>query len=243
HLANDEAKRMILYRLIRSIRSGSHELRLCLGSVGALISLIAICIPPILLLVALVIVIAFVWDVIVFAFCRIVIDPIVLVARKRQQDIIRRRDLELASEQRIRDRELQRIRQENSLIEKNNQQRRMDARSKCELLYNMHEADIHERFNRQAFDRYLQKYMSDAEPPEVVESRGVELQAVIEKHCEVKGIADKPQSIDQLAQWFIDEKARIESLPLDERMRATHMAHLNMRYAELSQEILEKIRP
>lgn len=234
---------MIVFRLIRAIKSGSHELRLCLGSVAALIGLIAICLPPVLILVAVVIVMAIIWDVIVLAFRRIIVDPIALVARKKQQEITRQRELELASQRQSRDRELQRVREEKLQSERDNQQRRTDARSQCELFYNMHAADIHDRFPRESFDRYMQKYMSDAESPDVIERRAIELQGVIEKHCEVKGLSEKPQSIDQLAQWFIDEKGRIESLPLDERMRATHMAHLNMRYAELSQEILEKIRP
>ena len=121
--------------------------------------------------------------------------------------------------------------------------RRREARARCELLYSLHKFDIQDRFKRASLDEYMQKYMNDNEPPEAVERRAVELKAVIEKHCELKGISEKPQSIDQLALWFIDEKTRIEALPLDETMRATHIAHLNMRYAELSQEILESIRP
>lgn len=164
----------------------------------------------------------------------------VKIARnKRNRKIAELAALECQS----RERELQRQSREHEMARRNAQQRRVDARASCELLYNLHEADIRDRFNREALDRYMQKYMSDEETAETVERRGEELQGLIEKHCEVKGIVDDPQSIDDLAQWFIDEKNRIELLPLDERMRASHLAHLNMRYAELSQEILEKVRP
>ena len=122
--------------------------------------------------------------------------------------------------------------------------RREESRSQCELLYGEHECDIRDRFSRAALEAYMEKYMGDSESPEIVERRATELKALIEKHRASVGVAEKkPGSIDELAKWFIDEKARIEALPLEETMRATHVAHLNMRYAELSQEILESIRP
>ena len=122
--------------------------------------------------------------------------------------------------------------------------RRAEARSQCELLYTVHECEIRERFSREALEAYMTKFMGDSESPQVVERRGTELKAVIQKHRASVGTAEKkPASISELAKWFIEEKARIEALPLDETMRATHVAHLNMRYAELSQEILESIRP
>ena len=127
--------------------------------------------------------------------------------------------------------------------ESRTQQRRKDARARCELLFNLYIPDMAGRFNRAMFDSFMNAYMSDAEPPDVVERRTEELCGIMEKHREaVKGSA-KPASIDQLATWFLDEKKRIELLPLDDDIKDEHLAHLNIRYSELSQEILEKMKP
>lgn len=129
------------------------------------------------------------------------------------------------------------------LIEQNEAARRREARSQCELLFNLHEADINRRFNRQMLNDYMSRYMGDSEPSDVVERRAKELRALIEKHREAVGLGDRPKSIDQLARWFLEEKGRIEALPLDEDLREEHLAMLQIRYAELSQEILETARP
>jgi len=122
-------------------------------------------------------------------------------------------------------------------------QRRQEARSQCELLFNLHSADIANRFTRKMFDDYMAKYMSDAEDADTVERRGVQLRDIIEQCSEQTTGCAKPGTIDQLATWFLDEKKRIETLPLDEELKEEHLAHLNIRYSELSQQILEKIRP
>ena len=121
--------------------------------------------------------------------------------------------------------------------------RRKEARSKCELCFNLHEADIKDRFSRQMLQEYMTKYMGDSETPETVERRAEELRALIDGHREAVGLGDRPQSIDQLARWYLEEKGRIEALPLDAGLRDEHLAQLEIRYADLSQEILEKARP
>ena len=151
-----------------------------------------------------------------------------------------------AEQDRLRNEEERRRREEETRRHDFQQQslrRRQEARSQCELLFNLHQADIAKRFTRKMFDDYMTKYMADTEDADIVERRGRELREIIEKSLEQTGGRAKPTSIDQLATWFLDEKKRIESLPIDEELKEDHLAHLNIRYAELSQQILEQIRP
>ncbi|HUY89224.1 MAG TPA: hypothetical protein VMV10_10855 [Pirellulales bacterium] len=122
------------------------------------------------------------------------------------------------------------------------QRRRSETRSQCELLFNLHSADIANRFTRKMFDDYMAKYMSDAEDADTVERRGRELSDLIQRHRQ-QATGEVPTSLTELAAWFLEEKTRIEGLPLDEEFEEEHLAHLNIRYSELSQGILEKIKP
>ena len=90
---------------------------------------------------------------------------------------------------------------------------------------------------------YMNKYMSETEPPETVERRAVELQAMIEKHCAAKGLTKTPRTIEELARWFLAEKELIEALPIDDRQRTTLVVQLKQRYSELSTELLSEISP
>ena len=121
--------------------------------------------------------------------------------------------------------------------------RREDARAACELLYNLHAAEIAERYPRNELDAFMAKYMRDDHPVEIVEERGRELRCLIERHQQKIEPTKKPRTLQDIAEWYLAEKARLESLPLDEEIRQMHLIALDERYADLSQELLQSMEP
>jgi hypothetical protein len=123
------------------------------------------------------------------------------------------------------------------------QKRRDDARASCELLYSLHAPEIMDRYPKAAFDDFVKKYMGDAHPPEYVEERARQLQAIVQQHYERATGASAFGSIEQLAAWYVEQKKRIEALPLDEAFKQTHLTNLNERYAELTEKLLGSMKP
>lgn len=123
------------------------------------------------------------------------------------------------------------------------QRRRSEARANCELAYSLHASEIAKQFPKTMFDAFLQTYMSDADHPDDVERRGKELQRIIDQHRQKVQPEKHPRTIQQLAEWYLREKGRIEALPLDEELKLEHAAALDMRYAELTQELLQGLEP
>jgi hypothetical protein len=117
------------------------------------------------------------------------------------------------------------------------------ACARCELLFSLYKADIQPRFTRKMLDDFMRKYMQEREGAGIVEKRADELCAIMERHREILKGKSQPMTIDQLATWFLDEKKRIEALAIDDELKDDHLAHLHIRYAELSQQILEKLNP
>ncbi len=122
------------------------------------------------------------------------------------------------------------------------QRRREHARAACELLYALHAPEISQRFPRSELDRFLRTYMSDAQPPDEVERRSLDFQLLIDRHRQLVK-PDAPKTIQALAQWYLHEKQRIVTLPLDEDLKQLHLMQLDYRYAELSEELLKRAQP
>jgi hypothetical protein len=152
----------------------------------------------------------------------------------------RHRDERRAHERRERDRE---NREQAERARAGGTRRRSDARARCELAYSLHAKDIADRFPRSMFDAFLQTYMSDTDEPEDVERRGRELEKMIDEHRKSVKPEKRPRTIQDLAEWYLREKQRIDALPLDEELKQEHMAALDMRYAELTQEMLQSLEP
>jgi hypothetical protein len=123
------------------------------------------------------------------------------------------------------------------------QRRRIEARASCELAYSLHASEIGKRFPKSMFDSFIQTYMSDADHPDDVERRGKELQRIIDQHRQRVKPEKQPRTIQELAEWYLREKGRIDALPLDRELKQEHAAALDMRYAELTQELLQRIEP
>jgi hypothetical protein len=168
-----------------------------------------------------------------------VLLPYVLIRWGLKQ--YRRRQAQREWEQRsARDNEA-RLRQQRQAAEDG--RRRADARVRSELLYNRYAPEIARRFPRKNMERFMQTYMSDADPPESVEQRGRELENIIEQHRNCVKPDKPPKTIQDLAEWYLREKGRIDALPLDDELKQEHAAALDMRYAELTQELLQRIEP
>jgi len=123
------------------------------------------------------------------------------------------------------------------------QKRREDARASCELFFGLHAAEIGSRYPRDQFDAFVAKYMTDKHAPEDVERRAEQLQALIEQHRELVKPTPRFATIEELARWFQEQKQRIESLPIEEKAKRTHLVELNQRYSELTSELLQKMKP
>lgn len=155
-----------------------------------------------------------------------------------------KRESQRRSEQHAREHaERQRQQQEATRRQQTDQTRRTEARAQCELLYTLHAPEIADRFPKSMLDAFMHAYMSDAHAPEDVERRGKELQRIIEQHRQTSKPEKKPRTIQELAEWYLAEKARIEALPLDEEIKEDHRVQLDIRYSELTQSLLQKIEP
>lgn len=122
------------------------------------------------------------------------------------------------------------------------QKRREDARAACELVYSVVEPEIGKRFSRNDFAQFVAKYMSDNFPPETVEERAEQLKGIIRQHENRSDSPPRERSVQDLATWFEEQKAIIESMP-ESRERATLLIQLRERYSELTSRLLSELSP
>lgn len=159
--------------------------------------------------------------------------------RSQEHDSIQRSAAQARQEQQV---ALQQ--RESTTRDRNAQRRRDEVRSKCELLFALHAADIGQRFSKSMLDDFIDSYMSDQHDPDDVERRGRELQEIIKQHkANVSPAKKKPRTIQELSEWYLAEKARVEELPLDEAVKQDHLVSLDVRYSELTQDLLQKMEP
>jgi hypothetical protein len=123
------------------------------------------------------------------------------------------------------------------------QQTRDQARLACELEYSRFCPSIQSRFPRTDLDDFLVRYMNDKLAASDVEARSVQLLALIRLHADQSGQGTKHPTIDELAAWFVAEKAKIASLPLEDKLKYYHLAELNERYSDLTSEIMRRAAP
>ena len=111
----------------------------------------------------------------------------------------------------------------------------------CELLYQLYAPEIAARFPRTSLDEWIKKYMGDDHSPTDVEQRADQLRKLITHHREQ--VIPTPQftTLPELAAWFQQQKSEIEALPVDDRLRRTLLANLNVRNAELMNELFDKL--
>ena len=160
-------------------------------------------------------------------------DRLYVEEQARQQSEQRRRDGE----------EYQKRSQEVAKRQAIELRRRVDARAECEFYYGKHHNEISYRFDRSMFDAFMKTYMNDSQPPDAVEERGGQLRSIMRKHRKAGTWTKKTYNVQEIADWFLNEKQRIESLPIDEELREEHLVQLNIRYDELTRDVLQSMEP
>ncbi|MBS0267288.1 MAG: hypothetical protein JSS02_35515 [Planctomycetes bacterium] len=88
--------------------------------------------------------------------------------------------------------------------------------------------------------------MNDDTDVEAVERSGEQLREMILMHLEFSGKSARsrtPTSFEELTLWFQGLQQRLQSLNLDINSRDYFALRLRDRYQELSEELLEKLRP
>jgi len=162
----------------------------------------------------------------------------------------RRREMELAAQERQKALELNRARErdenqrrraEEEFQNEADRLRRETARAECEMKFLLCAKVIEGRFSKNDLVEFFSKYMSERHPPEVVEHRGKQLIALLVDLNNSPGPDAPPNlnTVDGLARWFSIEKSKIESLPVDQIHRDTQLALLNAKYADMSLDLLE----
>lgn len=132
---------------------------------------------------------------------------------------------------------------QHSIAEADAKRRRTDARARAALTYSLYASKLQHRFTQPMFDNFVAKYMGDDQLPEDVERRGEELFQTLQKHLAEAEPPEENRTLADLAQWFVEQKTRIESLPVDEKVKRLHLVELTARYAELSSRLMENLRP
>lgn len=155
--------------------------------------------------------------------------------RQRREEQDRRRQWEEA-DRAARERERERMKAQG-------QQRRADARAKAYRTFTLYAPKLHDRFTQEMRDEYVAQFMGDEHPPEGVERRGEELVEILQKHLDEVEPPTKARTLEDLTKWYQEQKERIESLPVEERVKRRHIAGLNTRYAELSEQLMENLQP
>ncbi len=173
-------------------------------------------------------------------------------AERRRRDEAARREAEQAAarerarwEQEAPERERQRRQEaEAQQLRAEAQRRRNDARADARLHYRYYCSRLGAAWFPEAeFTLYLDSFMHDSEPPEIVERHGQRLLAMFERKLTETEPAQPEQTIEGLTAWYRATQATIERSPLDERSRRVQMAQLYTRYSELLTELLERMTP
>ena len=123
------------------------------------------------------------------------------------------------------------------------QQQRDSIRYACELYYNLHAPQLAKRFSRKALNRFMETYMNDSQPVDLVEQRAAQLNKTIQQHIESVNPPEAILTIEGLVHWYTAQKQQIESLAIDGLYKDDYLRSLTQRYAELSNILMENLSP
>jgi len=122
-------------------------------------------------------------------------------------------------------------------------ERRADARASVYLAYAKHRPAIEAKLSKEALEEYVHGHLAEEHAPENVEARARSLVEMIENLAAEGAAKTVRYSPLELAQWYESQRAQIESLQIAERLKQTQLAELAARYAELTQQMMEDLRP
>jgi hypothetical protein len=123
------------------------------------------------------------------------------------------------------------------------QKRRADARARCELFYNLHGPELSPRLNHKQFEDFWKRHLGDEQTPEYVEERAAQLLDTMQKHLEKAGHREQKKSIADIAAWFLEEKTKIDRLPLNPEDKEQMIADLEARFTQLQQKYIRSMNP
>ena len=116
--------------------------------------------------------------------------------------------------------------------------RRDDARIRCETLYHLYEPELEHRFPSSSFDQFHRTYLGDDRSAEDVEKRAQQIEELIQQHLSKVHVPEPQQAFRSMADvtaWYEKQLAQIEAIQ-DERLRATTVARLKTKFADLLQQ-------
>lgn len=122
-------------------------------------------------------------------------------------------------------------------------QRRDNARALCERLYWQYASDLGEKFTREDFAEYVKRYLSDDDPPELVEARAADFQSFLQDRVDEAEPEAKPVTVEEVEAWYQQEKQRVVRLDTDERTRDRLLRTLHRRYHQLLEDMYDGAGP
>ena len=159
--------------------------------------------------------------------------------QRRQEQLTRTLELErLAPERQLQQKEAEaRARVERDAAETASR-RREEAQLRSELLYERHARQLAVSFPRERFEQFMERYMGEATPPDLVEQRELLLKETI---LDSLGTATIPKfaSMTDLAAFFAARRQEIEELPHDEDAKDAYRIQLNKQEDEALRKLLK----
>jgi hypothetical protein len=164
--------------------------------------------------------------------------------RREREEQKRRAEWERDAPERERQRQIaeeRRLQQE--AVSREARQTREDTRYACELFYNLHAPKIADRFSKQDLHDFLDRYMGDTQPLDVLRRRSNQLTETIRQHVEAVDPPEAIGSLEDLAVWYAKQKGQVESLEVEAIFKHEFCLQLKERYTELTQRLLEEVNP
>ncbi len=116
---------------------------------------------------------------------------------------------------------------------------REELRTRVELYYNLHRPELSRRFTPEMFEQFVQKYLGDDRPVDVVRLRAAQLEQLLAQHLEKIVPPKRSQSLEELTVWLQEQNQRIDGVPdesLKELLRAMLLEQYTNRTAATFQE-------
>ncbi|QDU10899.1 hypothetical protein [Gimesia aquarii] len=133
----------------------------------------------------------------------------------------------------------QRAQQQAEAQRQADQRQREEIRLSCQLLYDQHAPALQARFPRERLADYFAQYLTDAFPPNLVETRAALLKETLVASLEqTTGNKQKFSSLNEIAEYFQEQKQEIESLNYDAQTRQSFLSSLNVQEDRAIREFL-----
>jgi len=183
--------------------------------------------------------IALCWDFTVSAFLRHLRAQYRVFKSQRRQIQVRGSDSDSTLQRQRREQQ----NEERRMSQIDGNRRRATARADVFRHFAALKSSIGDRFTQDQLEKYVADFMGDEHPSEDVENRGSQLIEMLTELTSEPASGSEKISLEQLASWFVDQKKRIDALPLDEIIKQRLNAGLNVRYAELTEQLIQDLRP